>query len=456
MTALVANALELPAHVGAAPRSGQDDDPRRELAVGGLAAAAFFVLFLGWAALAPLDAAAVAPGRLQVLGQRQSVQHRDGGIVSAIRVHEGQSVSTGQVLIQLAGNEVRAQERALAAQMLNLILQQRRLEAEQSGASQVNWPTNFPDLSFSPAELHAAIAVQDKEFAARRSLLSAQLHVLQTQAAQSRETATGYGSQMISSTEQERLINEELSSLQSVAAEGFVSQSRIRALERARADLQGQKGQYHSNVAQAHLSAGTTQLRQIEAERGFHERAASEAKQVASALAELTPRYYAAYGQVQRLLVRAPATGTVVGLSVFTVNGVIGPGQRLMDIVPERAELVVAAQLSPDDVDDVRTGQKSELRFVGLHDRGLPVLSGTLTRISADALSDERRGTSYYSAEFRVPASEIAKIREVRGPSFQLRAGSPVEAIVPVRKRTALDYAFEPLREAMTRSGTEH
>lgn len=432
------------------------DDPRRELRIGAIIAGFFFVIFLGWAAFAPMDAAAYAPGHLQVSGQRQSVQHREGGIVAALHVREGQKVQAGQVLIELKGDEVRAQEGALASQMLNLLAQRYRLEAEQVGAASINWPASFGDLDASKEEIAAAIALQEQAFRARRTLLGAQSQVLAQQARQARETAGGYGSQMQSSAEQERLIEEELNALRPAADKGFVSVSRIRALERARADLQGQKGQARANVGEAQLAAGGDRLRQLEAEKEYREKAASELKDVTFSLDELEPKYRAAREQARLLDIRAPVTGTVVGLNVFTVGGVIEPGQKLMDIVPDHANLVVAARVSPDDIDDVEIGQKAEVRFSGMHDRGLPLLSGVMTKLSADALTDEKSGLSFYTAEFEVPESEIDKLKEVRGPNFQLRAGAPVQVTIPVRKRTALQYAFEPLLGTLRHSGGEH
>ena len=432
------------------------DDPRRELRIGAIIAGFFFVIFLGWAAFAPMDAAAYAPGHLQVSGQRQSVQHREGGIVAALHVREGQKVQAGQVLIELKGDEVRAQEGALASQMLNLLAQRYRLEAEQVGAASINWPASFGDLDASKEEIAAAIALQEQAFRARRTLLGAQSQVLAQQARQARETAGGYGSQMQSSAEQERLIEEELNALRPAADKGFVSVSRIRALERARADLQGQKGQARANVGEAQLAAGGDRLRQLEAEKEYREKAASELKDVTFSLDELEPKYRAAREQARLLDIRAPVTGTVVGLNVFTVGGVIEPGQKLMDIVPDHANLVVAARVSPDDIDDVEIGQKAEVRFSGMHDRGLPLLSGVMTKLSADALTDDKSGLSFYTAEFEVPESEIDKLKEVRGPNFQLRAGAPVQVTIPVRKRTALQYAFEPLLGTLRHSGGEH
>lgn len=432
------------------------DDPRRELRIGAIIAFLFFIVFLGWAAFAPMDAAAYAPGQLQVSGQRQSVQHRDGGIVAAIHVREGQKVRAGEVLIELKGDEVRAQERALASQMLNLLAQRHRLEAEQLGAGSIQWPATFEGIDASKEEIAAAIALQEKEFRARRTLLAAQSQVLAQQARQARETAGGYGSQVVSSGEQERLIEEELNALRPMADKGFVSKSRIRALERARAALAGEKGQARAGAGEAQLSAGASRLRQLEAQRTYSERAAGELKDVVFAIDELSPKYRAAREQARQLDIRAPVTGTVVGLTVFTVGGVIAPGQKLMDVVPDHANLVVAARVAPEDVDDVAVGQKAELRFVGMHDRGLPLLEGVMTRLSADALVDEKSGLSFFTAEFDVPESEIAKIREVRGADFQLRAGAPVQVTIPVRKRTALQYAFEPLLGTLRQSGGEH
>ena len=432
------------------------DDPHRELRAGTIIAVLFFVVFLGWAAFAPMDAAAYAPGHLQVSGQRQSVQHRDGGIVAAIHVREGQKVRAGEVLIELKGDEVRAQEAALGSQMLNLMAARYRLEAEQIGASSINWPASFVGIEASKEEVAAAIALQEKAFAARRTLLGAQSQVLAQQARQAHETAGGYSSQMQSSAEQERLIEEELNALKPAADKGFVSVSRIRALERARADLQGQKGQARANVGEAQLSAGADRLRQLETEKEYREKASSELKDVTFQIDELEPKYRAAREQARLLDIRAPVTGSVVGLNVFTVGGVIAAGQKLMDIVPEHANLVVAARVSPDDIDDVWVGQKAEVRFSGMHDRGLPLLSGVRTKLSADALTDEKSELSYYTAEFEVPESEIDKLKDVRGPNFQLRAGAPVQVTIPVRKRTALQYAFEPLLGTLRHSGGEH
>ena len=433
------------------------DDGRRDIRLGIMVAGLFFVLFLGWAAFAPLDAAAYASGQLVVSGQRQSVQHRDGGVVASINVAEGRQVKKGDLLIELAGAEVRAQERALAAQMINLEAQKARLEAELSGASTVVWPEEFRTAQGPKrAEVDEAIRVQSNEFHARRTLLSAQSSVLGQQSAEAIQSASGYQSKMVSSAEQERLIQQEIDALRPAADKGFVSVSRMRALERAKADLQGQRGQYQANVAEARSSASGGRLRQIEAEKTYRERASSELREVEFSLGELLPKYRAASDQLERLRIRAPVSGTVIGLSIFTVGGVIAPGQTLMQIVPANADLVVGAKVSIDDGDDLKVGQQAQVKFLGLHDRNLPIITGQLTRLSADTLVDEKTGLPYYTAEVRVPANEMQEVKKIRGKDFEFRAGAPVAVLVPLKKRTALQYAFEPLSDTMWAAFREH
>lgn len=395
-------------------------DPRREIRTGAIIAGLFFIVFLGWAAFARLDAAAYATGTLTVSGQRQTVQHRDGGVVGAIMVKEGQRVRRGDVLISLAGAEVRAQERALASQAYRLLAQRARLEAEQEGRSTVAVPAEFATLARGDQPLAMrALRLQQVELNARAATLAAQ------------RGARGYGGQSSSTDRQIALVNEQIAALRPLAEKGFVSQSRMRELERAKAALEGQRGQYSASVA--------------EASADFRSQVSADLREVEKALGEVLPQLAAARDQLARTLIRAPATGTVVGLTVFTPGGVIGPGQKLMDIVPEQTPLVVQAQIAPTDAADVRAGQKAEVRFPGIKMRTLPALEGELTRVSADAFTDENSGQQYFTGEVVVSREQLALLKDRSGRPFQLRAGMPAEVLIPLRERTALDYFIEPL-----------
>ena len=432
------------------------DDPGRDIRSGLIIAALFFVVFLGWAAFARLDAAAMAPGRLAVSGQRQTVQHREGGVVSQILVKEGAQVEEGQVLIRLAGTDVRAQERALSAQAISLLAQRSRLHAEQAGQSSISPPPEFASL---PPEDRAAAAealkIQRAQLRTRASVVAAQRGALGQKTAQANSQGTGYSRQLASTNEQLRLINEELDGMREAADKGFVSKNRIRALERAKAELEGQRGQYSATIAQSAGQASESRLQSLEAQSNYMERVATELRDVENSLNDVLPKLNAARDQLARTEIRAPVSGSVVGLTVFTPGGVIEPGQKLMDIVPERAPLTIEARLSTSDGDDVHRGQEALLRFESLHERTLPALRGQVTRVSADAFTDDKTGASFYTAEVTVPLSELKKIEEVRGADV-LRAGLPVVVEIPLRKRTALQYAFEPLTASFKRAFREH
>lgn len=432
------------------------DDPSREIRTGSAIAILFFVIFLGWAAFAPLDAAAIAPGKLVVSGQRQTVQHREGGVIAEILIKEGSPVRRGQVLIRLAGADVRAQERALSAQAIGLLAQRARLYAEQTGRPTITPPPEFAQL---PPEDRAAAAealqIQRVQMQTRRAVISAQRGALGERVGQAGSQGQGYARQLAAINEQLRLIEDELAGMRQAADKGFVSKNRIRALERARADLQGQRGQYAATIAQSQGQASESRLQSLEAQSNYMERIASELREVEASLNDVLPKLNAARDQLARTEIRAPATGTVVGLTVFTPGGVIEPGQKLMDIVPDRAPLTIEAQVSPADGDDVRAGLDAFVRFDTLHERTLPALEGEVTRVSADAFTDENTGLSYFTAEIAVPLDELQKIEEVRGADV-LRAGLPVTVHIPLRKRTALEYAFEPLTGALRRSFYEN
>jgi HlyD family secretion protein len=432
------------------------DDPRQEIRFGLIVAAVFFLGFLGWAAFAPLEAAAYAPGQLAVSGQRQTVQHREGGVISEILVKEGSRVQRGQVLIRLAGADVRAQERALSAQAIGLLAQRARLTAEQAGQSTITQPPEFSSL---PPEDRATAAevlrIQQNQLRTRSAVLNAQRGALGERTGQAVSQGQGYGKQLTALTEQIRLIDEEISGMREAAEKGFVSQNRLRALQRAKAELEGQRGQIAATIQQSRGQASETQLESLQAQSSYFERIASELREVNSALSDILPKLSAARDQLGRIEIRSPAAGTVVGLTVFTPGGVIQPGQKLMDVVPDRAPLTVEARISLADGDDVRPGQKAMVRFDTLHERSLPPLEGEVVRISADALTDEQTGTSFYTAEVNIPQEELKKVEDLRGDDA-LRAGLPVTLTIPLRDRTALQYALEPLTGSLRRSFHEN
>ncbi|MBZ6382762.1 HlyD family type I secretion periplasmic adaptor subunit [Sphingomonas sanguinis] len=435
-----------------AERLRLDDSPGTAIRVGALVAILFFVVGLGWAAFARLDAAASGEGQVTVSGNRRTVQHRDGGIVKAMAVRDGDHVTAGQVLFRLEGAEVAASERALAASVIDLLAQRARLEAEVAGRAIV-WPAEFATATGDDRRLIArAQSLQLAQLRSRGASLAASDQVLRQQAAEVARQTSGFNAQAQASARQRASLAQQLESTKKLADEGYVSRNTVRAIERSIQQLEGADADYSSRSAAAREQIGQTSAQRVQTRRRQVEEAAASLRDTQFQLNEMQPKWAAAREQLARTEIRAPVSGTVVGLRVFTVGGVIQAGQPILDIVPDAAPLIVRANFAPGDIDGVVAGRPAEVKFLSLHDRGLPILTGTVHSISADSLRDEASGRSYFSAEIAVPHDQIARIAAVRGGDTGIRAGVPVAVMVPLRRRTALQYLLDPLTEAFSRS----
>ena len=427
------------------PASASPDDPRRDIRIGAAIAFLFFVVLLGWAALTPLDAAVRGNGVISVLGNRQAVQHPSGGVVTALHVREGQQVGAGAVLIELSAPEARAAERSLTSDYFMLLALRARLTAEQAGQSTFQPPAEFAGLSEENRPLaEAALRMQMGEMMARRGSMSAQQSVLSQRERQLTEQQLGFVERRKSMAEQRRILNEELVGLREIAAKGFASINRVRALERAEAELRGQEAAMTSELARAAEGKGETRMQALSLVRGTQEEIATELRTTEAKISETLPKLIALRDELERAQIRAPAAGQVVGLAVHTIGGVVASGQTLMEIVPKDPTLVIQVQVDPADADNVYRGQIAQVRFASVHDQNLPLISGRVRTVSGDSFTDEKTGRSYFRAEIEVPPAEMKQIQGLLGRG-QLRPGLPVEAMLTVRKRSALQYILEPL-----------
>ena len=432
-----------------------EDRPGGELRLGLIIAFLFFGLFLGWSLFARLDAAAFAQGALAVEGHRQTIQHKDGGIVSAINVKDGDHVAKGEVLISLAPAEVEAAERSMSSQVIGLEAQHARLDAEREHRAMVR-PAEFAALTGADQdEADRAMRLQENEMHARAGAISSQKSVLAQRATQLQRSIEGYDQQIGTTEQQSRLIGDELSGTQSLAKRGYASENRVRALQRDQAGLSGQRADFAANAARSAAQIGETRMQALSLDTDRAENIAKDLRDTDFQLNDLLPKLKALKEQLAQTQIRSPVDGQVVGLTVFTVGGVVAPGQKLMDIVPAAAPLVIDAQLPAQSMDGLYIGQTAEVKIASMHDRALPILKGEITRMSGDSFTDEKTGARYYTLEVTVPTAEAAKIRELRGPNGAMRAGLPASIIVPLRKRTAFQYLTDPLTQAVWTSFRE-
>ena len=409
------------------------DDARKEIRFGAAIFVGFFVLFLGWAAFAPLDAAVVAPGVVVVSGARQTVQHRDGGIISDILVEDGQRVEQGEILIQLSAPEVTARKEALLNQVLDLQMQRAQLMAQQAGRTTIEAPREWAALPPEDRETaEMALERHRREAAARRAALRSQRAGNAVDA-----RIAGYQEEISAINRQKQLLEDELTGVRSLAERGLMPMTRVRALERAQAELDGRQAELRAAIATA-LEDRAEQTRDIEAR-----------------LAQLLPQLAGARAELENTLMRAPVSGVIVGLQANTLGGVIRAGEPVMDIVPEGQDLIVEAQVRPEDADDVQAGLQSEVRITAFSGRSMPMLTGEVQRISADRFTDERSGDAYFVARVAVPQPELQRIADDPRIQAQVRPGLPAQVVIPTRKRTALQYFLEPLNQTLWSSFRE-
>jgi HlyD family type I secretion membrane fusion protein len=429
--------------------------PKREGRVGLWVAGAFFVGLLGWAALTPLEAGAVAQGQIAVSGNRQVVQHQFGGVITALNVQEGQTVRKGDVLAQIAEGQLVAAERGMTGELFTLYAQRARIEAELNHNGAVQTPLELGNLPAGDQALaEQAMRSQRALFDARRNAQSSERSVLQQRVLQHRSTIDATQNQITANREQKRLIGEELDGLQEMAAKGYVPKNRVRAIQRAAAELDGNFGALRADVAKSNEAIGETHMQITSLGSQMIQDSASEMRDVLLRIGEVQPKLFATREQLTQAYIRATASGKVVGLQVHTVGGVVAPGMTLMEIVPQNRDLVIEAKLSPTDADDVRPGMETQIRFSGVQDRSLPVLYGKVSKVSADSIEDQRSGLHFFTMEVTVPDAELEKIRAAH-KGISLTAGLPADVMVKLRSRTALGYLFEPLSKMLWTAGHE-
>jgi HlyD family secretion protein len=422
--------------------------PDRELRSGGLVAGLFFVGLLGWAALTPLDSAVVASGVVAIAGNRQTVQHLDGGIVKAIHVREGAFVTKGDILLELIEADLRAEERSLNAQLIELEAQQARLTSEQAGRRDLRRPNRWNDLQADDSAFaDQVLRRQRSELYARSAADSARVAVVRAQREQLQSRLPGIENEKLAAANQIQLLTSEIDTLQQLFQKGLAQLPRIRSLEREAANLTGRIGELEAQTVQTQDAIKETieQEKAIAADRA--ESRAQELSDVQVRLSDISPRYRAVSAKLERTRLRATATGNVVGLNTFTVGGVIPAGARILDIVPTDRDMVIDASVSPENGDDIKVSDPVKVRFPAINSRSPPTFTGQIDKLSADRMVDEKSGAAFYKVEISITAE--GNRQEARLSEYDIRPGMPADVLIPLRKRTALQYIVDPITNSL-------
>lgn len=407
--------------------------------------------FLLWATLAPLDEAIPAQGVLSVESKRKRIEHLYGGLVEKIAVRDGQKVNEGDELVVLNEVQGKASLNAALGQWRIAAATVARLKAERDAQKAIAFPNELTGTT-PDAETLAVMRTQEDVLRSRRNALEGELRIL-------RESARGLEAQVESLDQlragrekQIQLFNAQLANFQKLNKQGFVSQNQLLDLERQLAEIQSKQSEDLANLGAAKARLAEFRMRDSQRTIEYRREVETQLSDVQREEATLGERLSALRDSYARLTIRAPAAGTVVDVALSTVGGVVKPGERLMDIVPDNDELVVEAQLPPHYVDQVHVGLPADVHFDGYVSMAKrPVVAGKVIMVSADALINARSGIPYYAMRIAIPGSELAKLGTVR-----LQPGMQSSVMVKTGERSLLSYLVRPLMRRFDSALTEH
>ncbi len=397
-----------------------------------------------WMLLAPLESAVVAPGVVGVETSRKTMQHLEGGIVEKIYVREGGRVAAGDILIRLQNTVPASVLIQLQGQFFEAQATEARLAAERDGLDEIAFPTDLRE-KVADQSVQAAMAGQRSIFESRRELLRERMGVLDHRIAGLNDEISGLEGQIRASDKQLVLIDEELESLLELYERKLIQKPQLLRLQRRQAEIEGAISGYRAAVARARQGIQEANLRKAELRATAATEVVEELRAVRARGYELAQRLAAARDVLRRTEIRSPIDGTVVGLKIHTVGGVVSAGQPLLDIVPSNDELVVQTSIDPLDIDQVRAGLPATVQLTALNRRQRRAIDGEVSMVSADRLTDPTTGFAYYLARVEL---------DPESPGFDaavLQPGMSADVMIRTGIRTPWEYIVAPITRVLGR-----
>lgn len=420
----------------------------RELVIAGSALVGVFVIGLCiWAAVAPLESAATASGTVVSASSRKTIQHLEGGIIAAILVHDGDVVRSGQTLIRLDDTKPRTTLAALRGQLWDATAREARLVAERDSLPQIAFPAELVAQSGDPT-VAAALAGQQKIFETRRSLTELKIAAIQERINQVHQEIAGHEAEVGSLEKRTSLLNEEIGGVKELVAHGLERKPHLLQLQRELADMDGRHGDLLAQIAKAKQTIAEAEVDILSLKNDRQKDVADELRETQKKLHELQEQVQAESDVLARTDVKAPEDGTITDLRVHTPGGVINAGEALLDLVPQSDQLVVEAQVRPEDIDRVREGLPAQVRLLPYKQRRTPPIDATVTYVSADRLIDKRTNQPYFAAKLRLDERELAAMSD----DVKMMPGMPSEAMIKTGETTVALYALSPILDSFHRA----
>ncbi|WP_192179695.1 HlyD family type I secretion periplasmic adaptor subunit [Mesorhizobium amorphae] len=417
----------------------------------GVTCTGFAIMFLffgvagGWAALAPLDSAAVAQGVIKVAGDRKLIQHLEGGIIAELNAANGDIVKAGKILIRLDSTQAMAQLDLIQNRIATREALAARLRAERDGKAEIVFD---PALLANPAAaVKDALAAQRDVFAAKHHNLKDEREILSQRHHQIEEAITGLEELIVTEDKQIEAIEAETKDLETLLKKGLTTRERKLLLRRQQREIEGERATNVAAIARSRSAMAEIDMQILNLNTVRLNQAVEEFSKVEAELFDLRQQERSAKDVLARTDVVAPVDGIVMDLKVHTAGGVVKPGETLMTVVPLGQQLVVEAMVKPEDVETIAPGQPARISFPAFARYNLPPLDGVVEIVSADRMVEERSGAPYFAATVLIDKSELAKLE-----GRKLLPGMSSEAMIRTGARTVLSYLAEPITQNFRRA----
>ena len=429
---------------------GTTEAMRRNMTGSVAAVMLMLVSVTAWAAYAPLSGAVVAPAVVSVEGSIKKIQHQAGGIVEALHVREGQRINIGDPLLRLDDALIRANLGVILNEVRAAHARLVRLKAERDGRLELNFHEYGIQWSGDTIELKELLQSERVVFETRLKVTRGQKLQFRERIAQLLQEIEGLRQQLAATNEQLRVGQAELKDLEMLLGQGLAQRTRVTTLQKEVLRNEGTAGELKAKIAQAKGRISEIELQIIQVDQDILKEVARDIREAETRLGEQMEKRGAVEDQLKRTLIKAPESGFVHQLSVHTIGGVVGPGEQILLIVPTETDLIIEARISAQDIDQIKQGQRTRVRFPALASQMTQEIEGEVYRVGADLTKEAATGQSYFTAGIRLPVNEISKL-----DGFRLLPGMPAEAFIKTGERTFGSYLVKPILDQLHRAMRE-
>jgi adhesin transport system membrane fusion protein len=356
-----------------------------------------------WAGSMSLDEITRGQGRVIPSSREQVIQSLDSGVLREMRVHEGDMVEKGQILLQMDDARSGATYREANEKYLALLALSTRLQAEA-----YNMPLKFPP------ELEAEPLLKRREtqaYTARKQALNDALLAM--------DSAIG-------------AISRELELTGPLVKDGVVSEVELLRLKRQHSDLLGQRAERRNR---------------------YITDANNELTRVASDLSQTKENTFAREDAFVRAVIKSPMKGVVKNVQITTIGGVIQAGQPVMEIVPTEDEMLVEAYVRPQDIAFLKVGQKAVVKLTSFDFNKYGALDGEIEHLSPGTLKDDRQQRKpganpadmeegFYRILVRIKEGNLVR----KGMRLDPKPGMMATVEIRTGQKTVLEYLIRPLQ----------